>query len=81
MSPKTKTESDQTGRHEGLEGIFTSFFFPNYVRRYEIDSLVFLFQIIEVCNTEVGRMRHMEELIHISKTLEFDKLRVHARPP
>uniref|UniRef100_A0A3Q3WVF9 Uncharacterized protein n=1 Tax=Mola mola TaxID=94237 RepID=A0A3Q3WVF9_MOLML len=27
------------------------------------------------CNTEVGKMRQMEELIHISQTLEFDKLK------
>lgn len=33
-------------------------------------------QIIDECNTEVGKMRQMEELILISKTLEFDKLKV-----
>lgn len=36
-------------------------------------------QIIEECNTQVGKMRHMEELIHVSQTLEFDKLRVNTR--
>lgn len=35
-----------------------------------------LFQIIDECNTQVGKMRQMEELIHISQTLEFDKLKV-----
>lgn len=33
-------------------------------------------QIIDECNTQVGKMRQMEELIHISQTLEFDKLKV-----
>lgn len=33
-------------------------------------------QIIDECNTQVGKMRQMEELIHISHTLEFDKLKV-----
>ncbi|XP_061565555.1 rho guanine nucleotide exchange factor 15 [Cololabis saira] len=32
-------------------------------------------KIIDECNTEVGKMRQMEELIHVSKTLEFDKLK------
>uniref|UniRef100_A0A8D0HUX8 Rho guanine nucleotide exchange factor 15 n=1 Tax=Sphenodon punctatus TaxID=8508 RepID=A0A8D0HUX8_SPHPU len=31
--------------------------------------------IIEECNSEVGRMRHMEELIHIASKIEFDKLK------
>uniref|UniRef100_A0A3Q0S8T3 Rho guanine nucleotide exchange factor 15b n=1 Tax=Amphilophus citrinellus TaxID=61819 RepID=A0A3Q0S8T3_AMPCI len=30
---------------------------------------------VSKCNTEVGKMKQMEELIHISKTLEFDKLK------
>lgn len=33
-------------------------------------------QIIDECNTEVGKMRQMEELIQVSHTLEFDKLKV-----
>lgn len=33
-------------------------------------------QIIDHCNRDVGKMRQMEELIEISKVLEFDKLRV-----
>lgn len=33
-------------------------------------------QIIDECNTEVGKMRQVEELYHVSKTLEFDKLKV-----
>lgn len=33
-------------------------------------------QIIEDCNSEVGRMRHMEELIHMASKIEFDKLKV-----
>uniref|UniRef100_A0A3P9M2C8 Si:dkey-38p12.3 n=1 Tax=Oryzias latipes TaxID=8090 RepID=A0A3P9M2C8_ORYLA len=32
-------------------------------------------KIISECNTEVGKMRQMEELIEVSKTLEFDKLK------
>ena len=35
-----------------------------------------LSQIIEECNTQVGKMKQVEELIHLSKTLEFDKLKV-----
>lgn len=35
-----------------------------------------VFQIIDECNTQVGKMRQMEELIHVSQTLEFDKLKV-----
>uniref|UniRef100_A0AAQ4RDJ6 Rho guanine nucleotide exchange factor 15b n=1 Tax=Gasterosteus aculeatus aculeatus TaxID=481459 RepID=A0AAQ4RDJ6_GASAC len=32
-------------------------------------------KIIDECNTEVGKMRQVEELYHVSKTLEFDKLK------
>ncbi|XP_036072471.1 ephexin-1 isoform X2 [Oryzias melastigma] len=32
-------------------------------------------KIIDECNTEVGKMRQVEELIEVSKTLEFDKLK------
>lgn len=35
-------------------------------------------QIIEECNTQVGKMKQMEELIQINKTLEFDKLKVNT---
>lgn len=40
-------------------------------------------QIIEECNTQVGKMKQVEELIHLSKTLEFDKLKVssHTQQP
>ncbi|XP_051918051.1 rho guanine nucleotide exchange factor 15 isoform X2 [Hippocampus zosterae] len=38
-------------------------------------ALASVSKIIDECNTEVGKMRRMEELILISKTLEFDKLR------
>ncbi len=33
-------------------------------------------QIIEECNTQVGKMKQMEELIQINGMLEFDKLKV-----
>uniref|UniRef100_A0A3Q0SHJ5 Rho guanine nucleotide exchange factor 15b n=1 Tax=Amphilophus citrinellus TaxID=61819 RepID=A0A3Q0SHJ5_AMPCI len=39
-------------------------------------ALTSVSKIIDECNTEVGKMKQMEELIHISKTLEFDKLKV-----
>ena len=35
-------------------------------------------KIIDECNTQVGKMRQMEELIHVSQTLEFDKLKVNS---
>ncbi|XP_035531733.1 rho guanine nucleotide exchange factor 15 [Morone saxatilis] len=38
-------------------------------------ALASVSKIIDECNTQVGRMRQMEELIHISQTLEFDKLK------
>ncbi|CAK6952873.1 rho guanine nucleotide exchange factor 15 [Scomber scombrus] len=38
-------------------------------------SLASVSKIINECNTQVGRMRQMEELILISQTLEFDKLK------
>ncbi|XP_061815280.1 rho guanine nucleotide exchange factor 15 isoform X1 [Nerophis lumbriciformis] len=38
-------------------------------------ALTSVSKIIDECNTEVGKMRQMEELILISKTLEFDKLK------
>ncbi|XP_060110716.1 rho guanine nucleotide exchange factor 15 [Heteronotia binoei] len=38
-------------------------------------ALASVSKIIEECNSEVGRMRHMEELIHIASRIEFDKLK------
>ncbi|XP_036404342.1 rho guanine nucleotide exchange factor 15 [Megalops cyprinoides] len=38
-------------------------------------ALASVSKIIEECNTEVGKMKQMEELIHIAKSLEFDKLK------
>lgn len=38
-------------------------------------ALASVSKIIDECNTEVGKMRQMEELIHVSQTLEFDKLK------
>ncbi|KAL8176383.1 UNVERIFIED_CONTAM: hypothetical protein K2H54_033131, partial [Gekko kuhli] len=38
-------------------------------------ALASVSKIIEECNSEVGRMRHMEELIHIASKIEFDKLK------
>lgn len=38
--------------------------------------LLYFEQIIDECNTQVGKMRQVEELICISQTLEFDKLKV-----
>ncbi|XP_067380952.1 ephexin-1 isoform X2 [Channa argus] len=38
-------------------------------------ALTSVSKIIDECNTEVGKMRQMEELIQVSQTLEFDKLK------
>ncbi|XP_020484898.2 rho guanine nucleotide exchange factor 15 [Labrus bergylta] len=38
-------------------------------------ALASVSKIINECNTQVGKMRQMEELIHVSQTLEFDKLK------
>ncbi|XP_029311143.1 rho guanine nucleotide exchange factor 15 [Cottoperca gobio] len=38
-------------------------------------ALASVSKIIDECNTQVGQMRQMEELIHVSQTLEFDKLK------
>ncbi|XP_047466011.1 rho guanine nucleotide exchange factor 15 [Mugil cephalus] len=38
-------------------------------------ALASVSKIIDECNTEVGKMRQVEELIYISQNLEFDKLR------
>ncbi|XP_031707301.1 ephexin-1 [Anarrhichthys ocellatus] len=38
-------------------------------------ALTSVSKIIDDCNTQVGQMRQMEELIHVSQTLEFDKLK------
>lgn len=53
-------------------------FFKCENKRDLLTDFIILFQIIDVCNSEVGKMKQMEELIHISKTLEFDKLKVTA---
>ncbi|KAK7909820.1 hypothetical protein WMY93_014504 [Mugilogobius chulae] len=38
-------------------------------------ALASVSKIINECNSEVGKMKQTEELIHISKTLEFEKLK------
>ncbi|XP_011604978.2 rho guanine nucleotide exchange factor 15 [Takifugu rubripes] len=38
-------------------------------------ALASVSKIIDECNTQVGKMRQMEELIYIHQSLEFDKLR------
>lgn len=38
-------------------------------------ALASVSKIIDECNTEVGKMKQTEELIRISKTLEFEKLK------
>ncbi|AWO97593.1 putative rho guanine nucleotide exchange factor 15 [Scophthalmus maximus] len=38
-------------------------------------ALASMSKIIDECNTQVGKMRQVEELIHVSQTLEFDKLK------
>ncbi|XP_015196278.2 rho guanine nucleotide exchange factor 15 isoform X1 [Lepisosteus oculatus] len=38
-------------------------------------ALASVSKIIEECNNEVGKMKQMEELIHIHQSLEFDKLK------
>ncbi|CAJ1086208.1 rho guanine nucleotide exchange factor 15-like [Xyrichtys novacula] len=38
-------------------------------------ALASVSKIIDECNTQVGKMRQMEELIYLSQTLEFDKLK------
>ncbi|KAI3376398.1 hypothetical protein L3Q82_016879 [Scortum barcoo] len=38
-------------------------------------ALASVSKIIDECNTQVGKMRQMEELIHVSQTLEFDRLK------
>lgn len=38
-------------------------------------ALASVSKIIEECNTQVGKMKQMEELIEINKMLEFDKLK------
>ncbi|MGH0189282.1 UNVERIFIED_CONTAM: hypothetical protein FKN15_034427 [Acipenser sinensis] len=39
-------------------------------------ALVSVSKIIAECNSEVGKMKQVEELIHIAKSVEFDKLKV-----
>lgn len=38
-------------------------------------ALASVSKIIDECNSEVGKMKQTEELIHISQTLEFEKLK------
>uniref|UniRef100_A0A8C6TE06 Si:dkey-38p12.3 n=1 Tax=Neogobius melanostomus TaxID=47308 RepID=A0A8C6TE06_9GOBI len=38
-------------------------------------ALASLSRMIDECNSEVGKMKQTEELIHISQTLEFEKLK------
>ncbi|KAK6478015.1 rho guanine nucleotide exchange factor 15 [Huso huso] len=38
-------------------------------------ALVSVSKIIAECNSEVGKMKQVEELIHIAKSVEFDKLK------
>ncbi|XP_041842386.1 ephexin-1 isoform X2 [Melanotaenia boesemani] len=38
-------------------------------------ALASVSKIIDTCNTEVGRMKQTEELIYLSQTFEFDKLK------
>ncbi|XP_070849054.1 ephexin-1 [Chaetodon trifascialis] len=38
-------------------------------------ALASVSKIMDECNTQVGKMRQMEELIRVSQTLEFDKLK------
>lgn len=45
------------------------------------NRFVFFPQIIDECNTQVGKMRQMEELIQINHSLEFDKLKVRMEMP
>ncbi|XP_062859673.1 rho guanine nucleotide exchange factor 15 isoform X2 [Trichomycterus rosablanca] len=40
-----------------------------------IKALTSVSKIIDECNVQVGKMKQMEELIEITKTLEFDKLK------
>ncbi|XP_043933255.1 rho guanine nucleotide exchange factor 15 isoform X4 [Protopterus annectens] len=40
-----------------------------------IKALASVSKIIDSCNEEVGKMKQMEELIHIAKKIEFDKLK------
>ncbi|XP_037744652.2 uncharacterized protein LOC119564969, partial [Chelonia mydas] len=43
--------------------------------RNALDALACVSQIIEECNSEVGRMRQMEELIEIAGRIDFDRLK------
>ncbi|XP_039355520.1 rho guanine nucleotide exchange factor 15, partial [Mauremys reevesii] len=48
--------------------------------RNALDALACVSQIIEECNSEVGRMRETEELIEIAGRIDFDRLKVPPRP-
>ncbi|XP_065419252.1 rho guanine nucleotide exchange factor 15-like isoform X2 [Chrysemys picta bellii] len=43
--------------------------------RNALDALACISQIIEECNSEVGRMRQTEELIEIAGRIDFDRLK------
>nr|XP_006129690.1 rho guanine nucleotide exchange factor 15-like [Pelodiscus sinensis] len=43
--------------------------------RNALDALACVSKIIEECNSEVGRMRHTEELIQIAGRIDFDRLK------
>ncbi|XP_044855920.1 rho guanine nucleotide exchange factor 15 [Mauremys mutica] len=43
--------------------------------RNALDALACVSQIIEECNSEVGRMRETEELIEIARRIDFDRLK------
>ncbi|MFT7810112.1 rho guanine nucleotide exchange factor 15-like [Arapaima gigas] len=51
---------------------FTSFLLLPFQRITRIKMLI---EIIDDCNTEVGKMKRMEELIQITNMLEFEKLK------
>ncbi|XP_048857320.1 rho guanine nucleotide exchange factor 15 [Brienomyrus brachyistius] len=39
------------------------------------EALACVSKIVKECNTQVGKMKQMEELIHMAKSLDFNKLR------
>ncbi|XP_030043400.1 rho guanine nucleotide exchange factor 15 isoform X2 [Microcaecilia unicolor] len=45
------------------------------VEQNAMKALTSVSKIIEDCNSEVGRMKQTEELIHINQKIEFDKLK------
>ncbi|KAH0626252.1 hypothetical protein JD844_001135 [Phrynosoma platyrhinos] len=73
-SQKTEQEDGEDGPASDLSSSADEggSFFQHILR---ITRIKMLLEIIEDCNSEVGRMRHMEELIHIASKIEFDKLK------